>query len=471
MTSRTISKRKLERALANYGDFSAQLAALPSDVAVSIDSRTIKKGEIFLAIRGDLNDGHKYISDVNDKGAALIIADQNNSFCSNTSMILVPDTLRLLGDIAHAHLGELSCTRIGITGSNGKTTTKEMVKAALTAVVGADQVYASVGNKNNLFGLPLCALEVNHNHRFAIFEMGMNQIGEMDRLCAIVKPHLAAITNISGAHEGNFADGLVGIRHEKGALFRSISHSQGHAVINVDDDNIVHVALSMDFKSRTSFGHAQGAAVRILGIAPFSLNSGAQIVTMSIDDTMTIEVSVPLAGAHHAMNAACALAVIKALGLCIKTAATGIKSMNKVAGRMSVVVNKQGYIVINDGYNANPVSMKAGIEASLGFQARRRIAVIGAMGELGHTSAKHHFELGQLLAHNFHQLFICGEDAREAVAGAREAGMEAAQILFFNSSLEIIDPLKAFIREGDLVFIKGSLSANMQAVASSLLSN
>lgn len=478
MTSRPISSTLLTNVLAHYGlreKFNAVDGVFRRALSLSIDSRTLKPGEIFLAIRGDLDDGHKYIEDVLKKGAALIIADEANhhelSQFASSPIIFVKDTLKFFGDIAHAHLANLAVKKIGITGSNGKTTTKEMIKAALSHIVGKEKVYASVGNKNNLFGLPLCALEVNQSHQFAIFEMGMNQPGEMARLCAIVSPDVGVISNIGSAHAGNFANGVEGIRHEKGQLFKSILANDGHAVINLDDEQVIFLAEKLAFKSRTTFGWDEHASVRIMDHTPYSLALGAQTVTLMVDNQETIEVLVPLAGAHHAHNAACALAVIKAMGLSVSDGASGLKDMAKITGRMSVNLTKDGHLVINDGYNANPQSMRAGIIASHQFPAKRRVAVVGAMGELGMHSDQHHFELGQLLATNFDQLFICGEAAQEAVTGAKQAGMDPKHIEYRCNSAEVIEPLRAYLRSGDLVFVKGSLSSNMQTVATALLSD
>ncbi len=469
MTSRTISKAVLNAALSQHGDFSSMLAPFGASLKVCIDSRTIGPGEIFLAIRGDLDDGHNYIQDVAAIGAAFIIADASRraDFAWLPSVIFVSDTLRFLGAIAKAHLDSLSLTTIGITGSNGKTTTKEMIKALLSHLVGDDKVYSSAGNKNNLFGLPLCALEVTAEHRYAIFEMGMNQVGEMARLCTIVTPDAAIITNIGGAHAGNFADGVIGVRREKGELFKSIANGKGHAIINTDDEHVMALANEMTFRACTTFGHAQDAHLRIVHTSPYELALGIQTVRIANDDAI-IDVGVPLAGAHHALNAAGALAVVKALGFSVADAALGLLKMQKIAGRMSVNLLASGLIMINDGYNANPVSMKAGITASKDFPAERRVAAIGAMGELGVDSDTHHFALGELLADNFDHIFICGEAAYQTVLGAKKSGMSKDRIVYRATSLELLSPLKALLRRGDLLFIKGSLSSNMQALANAL---
>lgn len=472
MTRRTIRKEILANAFYKHGNFQQLMAKLPNLVTLSIDSRNLEPGDIFFAIKGEFDDGHNYIGSAVDQGAALIVADATyqdklQHLCS-WPIVFVDDTMQLFSEIARIHLDSLSVTRIAITGSNGKTTTKEMIKAGLVKILGSERVFASHKNQNNHFGVPLSALAVSPEHQIAIFEMGMNHAGEIASLCAIVRPDVAIITNISFAHEGNFDDGIEGVQHAKGELFQSLASSGGHAVVNIDDARVVKEASRWASVTKTTFGCGEGADLRVIAHEPYSLACGSQKVTISVREGETITFAVPLPGAHHANNAASALAVIKALGFSVREAAMSLKDMVKTSGRMSVSLTKKGQLMIDDGYNANPASMKAGIMASRDFQAKRRVAAIGAMGELGEKSAHHHFELGQLLAANFDQLFICGALAKVAVEGAKSAGMADDRIVFRNSSTELIEPLKSFVVEGDLIFVKGSQSANMQELVSAL---
>lgn len=471
MTSRLINKETLIKALGhiNTGEKIASLANL---ISINIDSRNIKEKDIFIAIRGEFNDGHNYIEDALKKGASLILAgtDYKDKLVGFSNYIVfVPNTLSLFFDIARNYLDQLSVTKIAITGSNGKTSTKEMLKASLVKILGHDQVYANMGNYNNHFGLPLSALEVKTQHQIAIFEMGMNHAGEISALCEIVKPDIGAITNISHAHEGNFIDGIDGVMRAKGELFQYLAKNGGHAVINLDDERVVFEAKRCQFYRQTTFGHNQHADIRLLSHSKFSLAKQSQTVEISLDNK-SILVPTPMAGGHHAHNVLCALAIVKSLGYSVANAALGIKDMAKTPGRMIVNTTKHGIIVINDAYNANPTSMKAGMMASLDFVAKRRIAAIGAMGELGQASAQYHFELGQQLAHYFDYLFISGEAAKDTVLGAKKAGMDDNRIIFTASSQELIEPLRNFLQKDDLIFIKGSWSAKMQIVAEALLS-
>lgn len=440
---------------------------LPDRLSLSIDSRTLNPGDIFFAIKGELADGHDHIFEAYKKGAALVVAERREEPSNNVPAIIVEDSLKSFSLLAREHLRSLDVIKIAITGSNGKTTTKEMVKAALSHIFGASQVYASEGNKNNHFGIPLSALEVLPSHRVAIFEMGMNHALEIASHCFIIEPGFGIITNISFAHEGNFADGIEGVARAKGELFDFLARSGGTVIVNIDDARVMALRDKLGLNSLT-FGIDAKADIRIMGpLKPYCLEDRAQEVGIRYRGE-DFSCEVPLLGHHHAQNAACALAMASALNLDIKKASVGIKSMDRIKGRMSISHSPRGYLLVNDGYNANPSSMKAGILATLELKAVRRIAVIGAMGELGEKSATHHYALGGLLAEHFDQLFICGKEAVNTVAGAKGAGFPEQKIFYARTSLELIEPLKNYLAEGDLIFIKGSLSANMKAIADSL---
>lgn len=452
-----------------FQKFHSVVAALDGPIALTIDSRSVPEASIFFALVGELHDGHDFVNDALSKGAIAAVVKKNHPKCVDIDpacLIEVDDPLATFGALAAHHIASMPAIRIALTGSNGKTTTKEMLKAALSHVVGSSHVFASPGNKNNHIGLPLSAFHLNSEHHFAIFEMGMNHPGEIAYLCEIVRPQFGLITNISSAHEGNFSDGIKGVQKAKAEIFDGLSHD-GHAIVNLDDPRVVEEADKRAF-SRTSFGWSANADVRLVDTGAFDERLGKQAIKLEIDN-QTVSADVPLPGLHHAMNAAAALAVVKALGLDAQKAALGIANMTITTGRMNVVKNPRGCTIVNDGYNANPSSMAAGILAMQGLLGQRLIAVIGAMGELGSMSAHHHFELGKLLAVHFDRLFICGANAQPTVEGALSTGYPKEKIIFKKSSIELVDPLKVVLEKGDLVFIKGSLSANMHVVAQALI--
>jgi UDP-N-acetylmuramoyl-tripeptide--D-alanyl-D-alanine ligase len=437
-------------------------------ITLSIDSRITSKNSIFFAIKGDYADGHDYIDQACANGAVLVVADLSNKqrMSTDAPILWVNNPLETFSELAHDYLQEMPAQKLALTGSNGKTTTKEMIKSALIGILGEKEVYASAGNKNNHFGVPLSAFAVKKEHRFALFEMGMNAKGEIAQLCTIVKPTLGLITNISTAHEGCFVDGIYGIQKAKGELFSAL-HEKGHAVINFDDDRIREESSYYNFLAHTTFGYAPKSTVRILNRSTYNFISRTQSIKVQVKEEI-LEIICPLPGAHQAYNVAATIAVIHALGLSTKDAAIGLGNMQLMPGRLDIKVSSIGALIINDGYNANPASMKAGIAASLEFKAQRRIAAIGAMAELGAKSAFFHDEIGTIVAQHFDYLFICGEEAYPIVTAALKMGFDKNHIVFAPSSLELIEPIKALARSGDIIFIKGSYSTHMAAIVDAL---
>lgn len=464
MQSMTVKKAILDNIFSDALAYSRVAHFWDEEVPLSIDSRSMPKNGIFFAIKGELNDGHDFISEAQNKGALLIIAEREVE--SFVPIIIVKDSLKLFSLIAHNHLMSMPAFRIGLTGSNGKTTVKEMIRAALSALIGPNKVYANVGTLNNHFGVPISALLVKPEHSYAVFEMGMNHEGEIRDLCEIVKPQLGLIINIGVAHEGNFKNGPDGVQAAKGELFYATQNKI--AVVNLDDTRVMAEAKRHDFSKVISFGTNKEADLWLKSRGAYDVQSNRQKILIEEKDGSSIEFYIPLPGYHHAKNAVAALAVVKALGLSIKDAAQGLSSMITTTGRMNLNL-VDGCLVINDAYNANPVSMKAGILACLEFEAPRRIAVIGAMGELGTKSREYHFELGQTLAKYFHRIFISGEDALAIVEGAKAQGFDPSSIIFKKTSEELIEPVRAVMPNHDLIFIKGSKTALMQVVARALI--
>lgn len=459
------------KALAENDSCSSLSHQLPAEIGLSIDSRTIEQGQIFFAHKGPWADGHDHIPQAIIKGARLIVAERSyrdriSSSCS-VPVLLVDSTLDLFSSMAHHHLRSIAPTVVAITGSSGKTTTKEMLRAILLKLLGSDRVFASTGTNNNHIGVPKAALQVFKSHDIAIFEIGMNHRGELSSLCDLIEPDIGAITNIGLAHEGNFARGIDDIAMAKGELFESLAKRNKLAVINLDDQHILSQASRFDLLPGISFAAERMADIMLVGIKPYSLEQGYQEISLALGHDRW-NANLPLVGVHHAKNALCALAVVHALGLSAREASSGLMDMQTNRGRMSICRLKNGAILINDGYNANPNSMAAGITASLDIPAKRRIAVIGTMGELGKKSEEHHYHLGSILAEQFDRLFLCGEYARVITEAAIERGFSGHNITIESTSKDLIKPVRRFLQRDDLVFIKGSLSSDMQIVAHAL---
>lgn len=440
-------------------------------LSISIDSRSVAIGDIFFALKGENFDGHDFVLNALEKGAILAVveskwAEQQPQEIRN-KLLPVKDPLKAFGALAQLHLERIDTAKIAITGSSGKTSTKEMVRALLLEALGEEKVFASSKNFNNHVGLPLSVFQVKFSNRASVFEMGMNHAGEIAYLCTIVNPDYGIITNIGYAHEGNFDDGILGVAKAKAELLDGLG-KEGHAIVNVDDERLMAEVSKRTLANITTFGVSENAHVRLVHRTAFDEARGCQDVTVSIVDK-TYTFTLPIAGAHQALNATAALALIVAMGLPVQKALPGFNKMVITDSRMQAKRSPRGFLVIDDGYNANPNSMREGIKASREFHASRRIAVIGAMGELGASSDYHHYELGQQLASEFHYLFICGKNAKPVVLGAKEQGMAMSHITFGEKSDELIAPLLALVKEDDLIFVKGSLSANMAVITEALM--
>jgi UDP-N-acetylmuramoyl-tripeptide--D-alanyl-D-alanine ligase len=438
---------------------------------LSIDSRTLKAGSIFLALRGENFDGNNYVADALKQGALLAIAEKDHPGLKDldkSKIVEVPDTLKTLADCARLHIQSLKATRIAITGSSGKTSTKEMLKAALEELVGPNAVFASPGNKNNHIGLPLNALLLGEHHRFALFEMGMNHSGEIAALASIVEPHFGLITNIGTAHSGNFPDGILGVARAKSELLSALEPF-GHAVINADDEHVVRNAQTRNFAALTSFGTKEGADLRLLHREKFDEKKSVQEIDVQVLGFKAVHVNIPLLGAHQAMNALATLAVIKALGLSLEKAASGIAHMAPSPGRMEIIPSHKGFIIVNDAYNANPDSMRAGILATKDIKAQRRIAVIGAMKELGTQSEALHYALGEELSKAFDRFFICCTENQACIKALVNNNISPENITYKNDADSLFPFMADYVRAGDLIFIKGSKSTHVLSLVKRLM--
>jgi UDP-N-acetylmuramoyl-tripeptide--D-alanyl-D-alanine ligase len=431
MSIRFISKKIFDEVFlinTNYGE----------TIKLSYDSRTDITNSVFFAFEGENFDGHDFIKQALDKGCLLVIASKSKQNLlkniTTEKILFVDKPLDFYSRLAKIHLAQFNIPKIAITGSNGKTTTKEMLYASLVAILSKDAVYKNAGNYNNHIGVPISALEVNKHHQVAIFEMGMNHEGEITNLCNIVMPTYGLITNIGLAHEGNFKLGQDGIQMAKGELFAHLEKNLGHAIINLDDERIVKEAHKRKFFKQTTYSISENSIFELTNIA--------------------------LPGEHHRNNALAALAIVKALGMPIQQAILGIKNMSPINGRMHIIKHND-ITVIDDAYNANPDSFKAGLQASRSFKANRRIGVIGSMAELGNKSEYYHQELGKILPDYFDYLFLCGEMAEVLAKSAVNNAISEKKIVIKKTSQDLIKPLKDFINRGDLLFVKGSNSNNM----------
>ena len=429
---------------------------------VSTDSRTIAKGNLFVCLKGENFDGHRFAAAAVAAGASgLVVRADAEAALAGLSravpVIRVRDTLRALGDIARFWRVKIGVPVIAITGSTGKTTTKEMT-AAILAQTG--NVLKTEGNFNNQIGLPLTLLRLNRRQEAAVVELGTNQPGEIGRLTRIAVPDIGVITNIGPAHLEKLKS-LDRIRREKSDLFRKMPGS-GTAVMNADDASLRFLSGCWKGK-RMTFGLRAEADITAgnirkkqpLGIA-FTLKFGRARVAA--------ELNAP--GEHNLYNALAAAAAAASFGADLDTIRRGLASFRPLAGRFEIHALRNGAYLIDDAYNANPLSVREALKALQGLKGRRRSAVVlGDMLELGGQAGKLHAGIGRLMAGaGIDRVFLKGDHGRATARGAIAGGLAADRISFYERSGEVLDGLRSFLKKGDWVLVKGSRRMKMEEV-------
>jgi murE/murF fusion protein len=442
---------------------------------ISTDTRTLRSGDIFVALRGENFDGHNFAAQAVAKGAELLILEEMPREEPGAPVVLVSDTLRALGDLAawrRKLFGPL-VTVIGLTGSSGKTTVKEMVAAICTANLHgpepeAERVLKTAGNFNNLIGLPLTLLGLGGQHRIAVLEMGMNQPGEIARLTEISRPDIGCINNVQAAHLLGLGS-IEGVAGAKGELFRGLQES-AIAVVNCDDPYVVRQARHHQGRqigyAITALGRRRKPEVRVTRITP--LGERGSRLTLHIEDWKE-RVELPVPGLHNVANCAAAAAIAHAAGIPGPDIVQGLAAFTNIDKRMQFDQVPGGLKVINDSYNANPASMAAALETMASFDPEsRKLAALGDMLELGEAAPAAHREIGRLAARlGYTLLAVTGEYRQEVVTGAREAGMAKEQVMGFVDTVAMADWLyhlmiSGRLGEDDWLLVKGSRGMRME---------
>lgn len=421
---------------------------------LSTDTRSLKPGQLFVALRGGNFDGHKFVRKAASLGAAgaLVDAPQELDF----PQVAVEDSLIGLQQMAAAWRLRFDLPVIGVTGSNGKTTVKQMLASVLAQ---NRQVLATRGNLNNHIGVPLTLAELNANHEYAVIEMGASHVGEIAFLAGLARPSVAVVTNAGSAHLEGFGS-RDGVAHAKGEIFTALA-ADGVAVIN-DDDAYAPLWAELAGARRTlRFGLQVSADVSARAIESDGANTRFRLITPEGEAA----VELPLTGRHNVMNALAAAAVTHALGLPAADIAYGLAQVKPVAGRLQLRTNAAGVRVIDDTYNANPASLAAALD-SLSHDPGEHWLVLGDMAELGAQAHAAHAEAGRAAAAaGITRLYAVGELSRAAVdtfgQGARHCTDQAA----------LIRELQAALTPGVTVLIKGSRSARMDRVVQALESS
>jgi len=423
---------------------------------VSIDSRRVNNGDLFVAVTTQTNDGHRFVADAFAKGAKAALVDRKKTEAHLRewdiyTLIAVDDPVAALQKMARAHRRKFAIPVIAVTGSNGKTTTKEFIAAALA---GLGPVLRTEGTLNNHLGVPLTLLEITQEHRAAVIEMGMNHAGEIHLLGTIAEANVGVITNTGQAHLESFPsfDALVDAKWE---LVGTLTGDRG-LVLNRDDVGLVARARRWDGAIRW-FGIESDCAFKASTLQQSQDGCWSFVVNGS-------EVHLRIPGRHMVYNALAAIAAADALGIPAGEAAVGI-ARTEPADRRMRSLRIHGVLVLDDAYNANPTSVRAALQTLMTLEpgkGGRRIAVLGGMRELGEQSLALHREVGSYVAGLGVNLITVGELGNVIAQGARSAG--ASDTPAFETQEACAEWLRSNLREGDVVLVKGSRSEHMELV-------
>jgi len=433
-----------------------QIGADVAIESVGSDTRSLRPGQLFVALTGPRFDGHDFAAEAESRGAAALLVSRELE--TRLPQLLVPDTRLALGRLAAAWRGTLPGRVVAVTGSNGKTTTKEMI-AAILAEVGS--VAATRGNLNNDIGLPLTLLEAREQD-YLVLEMGANHSDEIAGLSAIARPDLALITNAGRAHLEGFGS-LEGVARAKGEIIQGLRRD-GVVVLNADD---LWAPLWRELaagRELLSFGRDSAADVHPDAVQQaLALNGSGFHCRYRIHTPRgPLDLQLALAGEHNMLNALAAVAVAEALGVEHALIRTALAGLRPVAGRIRPRAGRAGSVLIDDSYNANPESVRAALAVLSGLPGRRWL-VLGDLGELGADAAALHGEIGRRAKRaGLERLWTVGPLSREAVAGFGAGGRH------FSDRETLVAELQVALGEDDVVLVKGSRSAAMEFVVEGL---
>lgn len=426
---------------------------------VSKDTRDIHTGDLYVALKGERFDGHQFIAEASSSGAvAALVSD---SVPLDVPQVQVDDTRIALGQLA-AHWRQSWSEQqpagklIGITGSNGKTSVKEMTSKILADHAGAAAVLSTRGNLNNDIGMPMTLLELTEQHEFAVIEMGANHVGEIDYLTDIARPDVALVNNVGPAHLEGFGS-LENIAKAKAEIYNGLS-DEGIAVLNKDD---VFAPFWEDYcadMDTISFSMVDDSADVYASVIE------ADLYRVSVNSEQA-ELALKVPGKHNVMNALAAIAVTYSLGLSLQEITSSLSTFENIQGRLTIKQSADGYQVIDDTYNANPLSVTAAIDVLAGIPGDT-VLVLGDMAELGDDAEKLHAEIGtEAKLAGINALYATGRLSENTVDAFGENGA------YFKNKNELIKTLKKDLTGSETVLIKGSRSAAMEEVVERILTH
>ncbi len=434
---------------------------------VSTDSRCISADDVFVAIAGDVHDGHTFTSKIVDQGVRGLVISRRKANqmpisawkTNDVVCVAVENTTRALGDIAAFNRRRSHASVVAITGSNGKTTTRRMTTVVLDRQY---ETLTAVGNFNNDIGLPLTLLGLSTGHQWAVLELGTNNPGEIARLAEICAPDIGVLTNIGPAHLEGLGS-IEGVMQEKGDLLKSLA-PDGKAILNADDPRVVQLA-SKTKAEVILYGLSREAAIRAEDVNETRHTISFKLILAG--ESISIHLNSP--GRFMVSNALAAAAVGHQVGLSCETVKTGLEAFKPVSGRMNIKHIPDGIHLIDDTYNANPESMKAAFATLNTMRAGARgVVVIGDMLELGAQARSLHRKVGARAARSgISRLCAYGEFAAEVTSAAQDAGMQPADT-FEGTHDQIVEDLKNWLQPGDWLLVKGSRAMTMEKVVRKL---
>jgi UDP-N-acetylmuramoyl-tripeptide--D-alanyl-D-alanine ligase len=435
--------------------------------SAEIDSRRINKSQIFFAIKGDNTDGHIYLKDVFKKGVKLAVVEKkwflkNKKDFKKSSFIVVADTILSLGALAKNHLEKFNIPVLCIGGSNGKTTTKDLVSSVLSQKYS---VLKTEGNFNNHIGLPLTLLRLNESHNFAVLEVGCNHFGEIKYLCQIAKPQFGLITNIGREHL-EFFKTVKGVAKAEFELFDYLKKNNGTCFCNIDDEFIKTYSNKIKKDKRFTYSNKKNADVRGKFVK-FNKNFEPELNISNKKNSFNVTVAT--FGKHSVVNGLAAASVGLFFGVNSTKIKKALKQFKPTSSKRMEVIKKNGLTIINDAYNSNPDSVKMGLETIKEFNTKgKKYAVLSDMLELGRVSKKEHSYIGSTAAKlKLENLLTTGPES----INTNKSAKAIKNNLYFEKKMDLIDYLKNNVKKNDVIYVKGSRGMKMEEVVENLIQN
>lgn len=420
---------------------------------VCVDTRVLVPGDIFFALRSS-RDGHEYVATAVEKGAAVCVVSKDMGI---PNQIIVPDTLYALWAFASHVRKQWGKSVIALSGSNGKTSTKEMMATLL-----GEKTLKTPGTWNNYLGVPLTLLLLEPHHDYAVVEMGINHFGELTQLCQVANPNIAVLTNIGPAHLMEFKD-LDGVARAKGEIFGQLKGSD-IAVLNVDDPRIEAMRGTIKVKSMT-VSQKQSANIQL--ISKTRLDRGYDLKIMY--GKTEIKTKLPVSGDHMVSNYLCSLGVASALGISPEKVIKRTSLIQQVHMRMEEIDLPESRKIINDCYNANLGSFRAAVQTVLETKPKRFLVLMGDILEMGDQAQEVHRDLGRLMAESkVNHLFVYGDHANDAIEGALGKGMSKDDITYLEKKADAAQKILPYFHSQDILLVKGSRGMRLEEIISDL---